>query len=46
MAAVSEFVDSGRFLESRSMHDKETILTDTDKRFNLSFLKWTSNNKV
>ena len=26
MAAESEFVDSGRFLENRSMHDMETIL--------------------
>ena len=46
MAAASEFVDPGGFLENRSMPDIETIFKDADKRFNLPFLKWTSNNQV
>ena len=46
MAAESEFVDPGGFLENRSISDIKNHFKTTDKRFNMSFLKWTSNNQV
>ena len=46
MAAELEFVDPGGFLENRNMPDIKTIFEDANKRFNMSFLKWTSKNKV
>ena len=46
MVAESEFVDSGRFLENRSMPDMETISRKQIIDSICLFLKWTSYNQV